>query len=63
MNLMEEWSVPSFITKTKHHPFSNRNKNLDMASKQIGFETLEKASLWIDVALNRIEENMKSNCC
>ncbi|HLR91774.1 MAG TPA: CvfD/Ygs/GSP13 family RNA-binding post-transcriptional regulator [Atopostipes sp.] len=46
------------LQKTKHHPFSNRNKNPRYGRQTgIGFETLgEKLPQWIDVALDRIEE-------
>jgi len=46
------------LQKTKHHPFSNRNKNPRYGKQTgVGFETLEKnLPSWIDVALDRIEE-------
>ena len=46
------------LQKTKHHPFSNRNKSPRYGKQSgIGFETLEKKlPIWINVALNRIEE-------
>ncbi|SHF11820.1 general stress protein 13 [Atopostipes suicloacalis DSM 15692] len=46
------------LQKAKYHPFSNQNKNPRYGKQTgIGFETLEeKLPLWIEVALNRIEE-------
>lgn len=50
------------LQKTKHHPFSNRNKNPRYGKQTgIGFETLEKKlPYWIDVALDRIEEKYEN---
>ena len=46
------------LQKTKHHPFSNRNKNPRYGKQTgVGFQTLEKKlPTWIDVALNRMKE-------